>query len=97
MYMFHFVSALIKLIGHGLSTFFHDFLSWCYSVSEEGVGAYIGYKLFAHINIGGELVHSAFQLCTAIISAYTIYKLKQIKFKINWKNIKSLFKKMLKK
>lgn len=97
MYMFHWLNALIKLIGHGLYVFFHDFLGWCFSVTEEGVGSYIGFKVVANLNIGNEILHSIFQWVTAVISAYTIYKLKQIKFKINFKNIKLQFKKMLKK
>jgi len=97
MYMFHWLNAVIKLIVHGVSVFFHDFLAWCYSVTEEGLGSYIGFQLVANINIGNEIVHSLFQWVTAIVSAYTIYKLKQIKFKVNFKNIKSLFKKLLKK
>lgn len=97
MYMFHWLNAVIKLVGHGLGVFFHDFFAWCISVTEEGLGSFIGYKLVANINFGNEIVHSIFQWVTAVISAYTIYKLKQIKFKPNFKNIKSLFKKMLKK
>lgn len=97
MYMFHYLSAIVKLIGHGIGIFFYDFIAWCYSITDEVVGCYVGYKLVANLNIGNELLHSIFQYATTILGAYSVYKLKQIKFKINFKNIKLLFKNLLKK
>ena len=83
--MYEFLRALFKAI-------FSDFLAWVYSCSEEITGLSIGFIAITQIDVKNEFLHSVFSIATMIIGAYLVFKLKQIKFKLTWMNIKKILK-----
>jgi uncharacterized membrane protein YfcA len=93
MYMLSYAKELLKIIFHSVFDFLMDFTIWVWSISEEIIGTSFGFYAILNIQLGGEIIHSIFQLATGLLTAYCIFRLKQVKFKISFKWLKKVWTK----